>query len=208
MAKYQETVIDLIRHGEPEGGNKLRGTLDDPLSELGWEQMWRAVGDFRDWQHLVTSPLSRCHAFAHSLAKEVGVAPEVSADFREIAFGEWEGLTTQALMKRDPDALKRYWQNPDVHTPEGGERLEDFVGRVHGAWQALVAARTGQHGLLVCHGGVIRAILVDVLGMPARNMWNFDVPYANISRVVYHHFPDGTRTAQLRFHQRRLYQHD
>ncbi len=206
MTDYQETVIDLIRHGEPEGGNKLRGTLDDPLSEQGWQQMWQAVGSYRAWQHLVTSPLSRCHAFAQALGREIGLAPQVSADFREIAFGEWEGLTTKALMQRDPDALKRYWQDPDAHTPAGGETLQAFTGRVHAAWQDLVSANRGQHGLLVCHGGVIRAILVEVLGMPPRNMWNFDVPYANISRVVYHHFLDGTHTAQLRFHQRRLFE--
>ena len=40
------TTIDLIRHGEPVGGRKYRGQTDDPLSEKGWEQMWKAVGDY------------------------------------------------------------------------------------------------------------------------------------------------------------------
>ena len=36
-----ETIIDLIRHGEPEGGRAFRGhSIDDPLSEKGWQQMW------------------------------------------------------------------------------------------------------------------------------------------------------------------------
>ncbi len=204
MSKYRETIIDLIRHGEPEGGNKLRGTLDDPLSDAGWAQMRAAVGEYRDWQHLHTSPLSRCHAFAHELGQSLEIEPVVKPDFREIGFGEWEGLTTKELMERDPTALQRYWKDPDNHTPAGGETLRDFSERVHRAWRDLVAERQGEHGLLVCHGGVIRAILVDVLGMPVKNMWNFDVPYANVSRVVYHHFPDGTVTSQLRFHQARV----
>ncbi|MDX1452456.1 MAG: histidine phosphatase family protein [Oleiphilaceae bacterium] len=207
MAKFQETVIDLIRHGEPEGGNKLRGTLDDPLSEQGWQQMWQAVGQFRAWQHLCSSPLLRCRDFAHALADDMQLPVQVNSHFREIAFGEWEGLTTKELMQRDPHALKRYWQDPDQHLPAGAESLSAFSARVHGAWRDLVAAQQGKHSLLVCHGGVIRAILVDVLGMPIQKMWNFDVPYANVSRVVYHHFDDGTHTAQLRFHQRRLYDH-
>ena len=35
-----DTVIDLIRHGEPVGGRRYRGHIDDPLSERGWQQMW------------------------------------------------------------------------------------------------------------------------------------------------------------------------
>ena len=27
------TTLDLMRHGEPAGGHKYRGQLDDPLSE-------------------------------------------------------------------------------------------------------------------------------------------------------------------------------
>jgi len=35
-----------MRHGEPVGGRAYRGhSIDDPLSEKGWQQMWDAVGD-------------------------------------------------------------------------------------------------------------------------------------------------------------------
>ena len=36
-------VIELLRHGEPKGGHRVRGRIDDPLSEQGWTQMQRAV---------------------------------------------------------------------------------------------------------------------------------------------------------------------
>lgn len=199
-----ETVIDLIRHGEPVGGQRLRGTQDDPLSELGWGQMRASVGDYDRWSHIVSSPLSRCHEFAEELSGRHEKPFNVHQDFREIGFGEWEGLTTKELFARDREALKRYWQSPDQHTPPGGEALSDFVSRVHGAWEGLVESHEGKHPLLVCHGGVIRAILVHVLGMPVQKLWNFDVPYANVSRIVYLRFEDGTQTAQLKFHQARL----
>jgi len=197
----KETVIDLIRHGEPVGGARFRGAQDDPLSELGWQQMRSSVGDKQPWSQVISSPLSRCHAFADELSDKLALPLQVNAEFREIHFGAWEGLTSKELMQREPDALQRYWQDPDKHTPEGAERMCDFLERVHSAWDDLVAASLDQHSLLVCHGGVIRAILVRVLGMPAQNLWNFDVPYANVSRIVYHHFPDGGQASQLRFHQ-------
>lgn len=201
---FTETIIDLIRHGEPEGGHKFRGTLDDPLSEIGWQQMRESLGEYNQWTRLVSSPLSRCHAFADELKQNLGLEPNIIDDFREIDFGAWEGLTMKELMAREPDALRNYWQNPEQHAPAGAEKMSKFIERVHSAWDQLIEQNHGKHTLLVCHGGVIRAVLVRVLGMPNGNLWNFDVPYANVSRVVYHRFPDGGQTAQLRFHQRQL----
>ncbi len=198
---FTETIIDLIRHGEPVGGQKLRGSLDDPLSETGWQQMHRSVEYPQPWQSIITSPLSRCHAFAAQLSQTLELPLTVHADFQEINFGCWEGLSIKTLMKREPEALRNYWSNPDEHAPEGSERMDDFIFRVHNAWDQLIQEKQGSHHLLVCHGGVIRAILSRVLNMPKSSLWNIDVPYANVSRVVYHHFPDGGITAQLKFHQ-------
>ena len=74
------TVIDFIRHGTPEGGRLYRGsTIDDPLGEKGWQQMWRAVGDLCHWDAIVSSPLRRCLAFAEALGERHGLpAPKTS----------------------------------------------------------------------------------------------------------------------------------
>ncbi|MEW6253578.1 MAG: histidine phosphatase family protein, partial [Planctomycetota bacterium] len=62
------TLIDLMRHGEPVGGRRYRGQVDDPLSEKGWAQMRAAVGEAAPWHHVVSSPLLRCREFAETLA--------------------------------------------------------------------------------------------------------------------------------------------
>jgi broad specificity phosphatase PhoE len=198
---YTETIIDLIRHGEPVGGQKLRGSLDDPLSELGWEQMRKSVSQPQAWHSIISSPLSRCRDFATNLSGQLTLPLHIEPRFQEISFGCWEGLSIKELMKTEPDALRNYWQNPDLHAPEGSEPLDDFLTRVHSAWEELIDTKRGTHQLLICHGGVIRAVLMRVLAMPKASMWNIDVPYANVSRVIYHHFPDGGRTSQLKFHQ-------
>jgi broad specificity phosphatase PhoE len=199
--KVKATTIDLIRHGEPVGGQLLRGSQDDPLSELGWQQMNDSVGDHKPWTRIITSPLSRCHAFANDLGNRLNLQVDVNPQFREISFGVWEGLSIKELMKSDPQALRNYWNEPDKYAPDGSELMSDFVKRIHNAWETLINQYQTEHTLLVCHGGVIRAILTHVLGMPNDKLWNFDVPYANVSRLAYHHFPDGGHTAQLKFHQ-------
>ena len=58
-----ETHVDLLRHGEVEGGERYRGSTDDALSARGWEQMRAAVGDACAWTGIVSSPLKRCAEF-------------------------------------------------------------------------------------------------------------------------------------------------
>ncbi len=52
--------LDLLRHGETEQGGGLRGSLDDALTDQGWEQMRQAVLGRGPWCRLVSSPLQRC----------------------------------------------------------------------------------------------------------------------------------------------------
>jgi hypothetical protein len=63
------TYIDLLRHGEVEGGVRFRGSTDHPLTAEGWAQMWAAVGTDIHWDRIVTSPLTRCADFARALSR-------------------------------------------------------------------------------------------------------------------------------------------
>ena len=74
MSDSVTTTIDLIRHGEPVGGRKYRGQIDDPLSDKGWAQMREAVGDHRPWDVIISSSLSRCLDFARELGQRSWIA--------------------------------------------------------------------------------------------------------------------------------------
>ena len=46
------SVIDWLRHGETQGGNRFRGRTDDPLTPAGWRQMWMtAANSHEDARH-------------------------------------------------------------------------------------------------------------------------------------------------------------
>lgn len=182
MDAGKTTIIDLIRHGEPAGGARFRGSTDDPLSEAGWRQMAGAVGD-RRWEAIVSSPALRCAAFAEALAGRLGIPLEWEARFLEIAFGEWEGRTAQELLQTAPQALERFWRDPERHTPPGGESLGAFAARVAAAWQELLDRHTGKHLLIITHAGVIRVVIGQVLQMPLGSLFRLDVPFAASTRV-------------------------
>lgn len=179
-------VIDLLRHGEVEGGVCLRGSTDDPLSRLGWRQMEAAVGA-ASWDFIISSPLRRCGDFAQALSGQLGIPLHWEARLRELHFGLWEGQTTETLMRTHPEALAKFWQAPYAHPPPGAESLQVFERRVLDAWRGITLTHGGRRVLVITHGGVIRVILRHVRGLPVDDLLRIDVPYASLHRVVVSH---------------------
>jgi alpha-ribazole phosphatase len=181
-----ETIIDLIRHGEPQGGSRYRGnSIDDPLSEKGWAQMRAAVAGACPWQCVVSSPLVRCHAFAQELSQQNSLPLTTDDRLKEVGFGDWEGYTREQVQARDLAQYNAFYADPVNHRPPGAEPLVEFFTRVSQALEEIVANFSGQHVLLVAHAGVIRAVLAHVLEVPEVAAYRVLVENAGITRISY-----------------------
>lgn len=183
MPATEGPVIDLLRHGEPEGGRRYRGRTDDPLSPRGWAQMRAAAVAHGPWARVVTSPLRRCRAFAEALAAEAGVPCRVDARLEELGYGAWEGLTHAEVAERFPEQLAAFRTDPLRNRPPGAEPLRDFLARVRSAWNEVLA-EGGEAGrvLVVTHAGVIRAVMGLALELPPAAMFRVMAGYAAITR--------------------------
>jgi len=140
------------------------------------------VGEMAPWQHIVASPLQRCSAFAQELAARHSLPWSLESDFKEIRFGVWEGLTPVEIQRRDGEHYRRYREAPEDFMPAGAESMAEFVARVVGCWESQLVAQQGRHVLLVCHAGVIRAVLGAVLGITPKNLFRVQIDYASLSR--------------------------
>ncbi|KAB0483093.1 alpha-ribazole phosphatase [Pseudomonas reinekei] len=167
--------LDLLRHGETELGGGLRGSLDDALTEKGWQQMREAVLAQGPWDRLVSSPLQRCARFAQELGGQLGVPVALEKDLQELHFGAWEGQSAAALMKTDAEALGLFWADPYSFTPPQGEPVADFSLRVRTAVARLQSTYVGERVLLISHGGVMRLLLAQARGMPREQLLNVEV---------------------------------
>lgn len=193
------TIIDILRHGQPEGGDIFRGSTDVVLTPLGWQQMQISVDKLKvPWEKVVSSPLKRCADFSQKLNDEKSIPVDVNNEFREIHFGDWDGKLVSEISQTD-EAFMRLWKDPDNFCAPNGENFQDFSRRVNTAWNELHQSHIGQHILLVTHGGVIRALLSELLNMPRASMNKFDVPYASLSRVKIYQSSEGVFTS-LVFH--------
>jgi probable phosphoglycerate mutase len=178
------TTIDLLRHGEPEGGVRYRGDgVDDPLSERGWEQMWASVGACANWTQVVTSPLRRCRAFAQAVAERHHLPLAVDPRLREVGFGAWEGKRHEEVRDADPAAYYAFFRDAVRHRPPGSEPLEAFYARVREGILAIFDEHTEGHVLLVCHLGVMRAAIALALDMPLPSLYRMHAPYAGLIRL-------------------------
>lgn len=177
------TTVDLMRHGEPVGGRRYRGQIDDPLSEKGWAQMHAALGKSVPWTQIVSSPLQRCRAFAESLAERHGLPLTLDERLKEVGFGVWEGKSAAEIEQDAPGTLAQFRADPINARPAGAEPLADFHARVAAGMEDLLAQHAGRHVLLVGHAGVMRMALAWALRIPLENAYRIEVATASLTRL-------------------------
>jgi probable phosphoglycerate mutase len=162
----------------------IRGQgVDHPLSELGWQQMWAAVGNDAPWDQVVSSPMSRCREFATRLAGRHGLPLAVDPMLREIAMGAWEGRRPVELAAEEPDGFSAFRRDPVANRPPGGERLEALQERIGRAYDRQVAAYPGRRLLIVCHAGVSRAVIGHLLDAAPIHWYRIRIDYAGVTRI-------------------------
>jgi alpha-ribazole phosphatase len=191
------TYIDLLRHGEVEGGVRFRGSNDHPLTAEGWAQMWAAVGTDIHWDRIVTSPLARCADFARALSRYRSIPLEINENLRELHFGAWEGRTVAELMAEHTEALTRFWQDPLNHPPPDAEPLTQLQSRTLTVWNSVLARYPREHILLITHGGPIRILLCHLLEKPLDRLPEIDVTHAGLYRICVRTDTGGSIQKQL-----------
>jgi glucosyl-3-phosphoglycerate phosphatase len=159
----------LVRHGQSEwnAGRVLQGQADIPLSDLGRAQaetLAPVIAALKPCR-AVTSDLSRARETAVRLG--YGDARR-EPGFREIDVGVWQGKPIAELQAADSAAYAGW--RAGTHRPADGEGWEDFLTRIGAALKAEIEADNARTVLVVCHGGVIRAALQVLCGLPPRNV--------------------------------------
>ena len=177
------TTLDLMRHGEPVGGRKYRGQIDDPLSGKGWAQMRAAITEPVPWSRIISSPLLRCRTFAEELSVQHGLPLAFDAQLKEVGFGVWEGKTAAEIEANAPGTLARFKADPIHARPAGAESLDAFLARVTAGLENILVGYPGEHILVVCHAGVIRMALAYALAIPLANAYRIEVASAGITRL-------------------------
>ena len=189
-------VLYLIRHAETgyNRDGRVQGHTDSKLSKLGIEQARRIRGRL-DYVHFVaaySSPATRCMHTARLTLDKMEI--HAREGLREIRLGEWEGQKAEALRKRYPKEVDRWFHSPmNVRIP-GAETVGQFRRRVVSEMNRIRKESPTGEIAVVTHAGVICVYLTSVLGMSLNDLWSFKIRNASVTRVL---FPQGKARIDL-----------
>lgn len=181
----------LVRHCITAWNSEKRfcGHQDVPLSAEGLTQAdWLAQQlRLRRLSAIYTSDLSRAVQTAECIARQHSseVTVVTSAAWREISFGDWEGLTYAQIAQQFPEYLS-YFSDPMHCTPPRGEPFSSLVERVKEAFGLVVqaaASNTGGDIVLVSHAGTLRTLLCWCLSLPFTQRRRFSIGHGSLSAI-------------------------
>lgn len=156
----------------------MLGRTDAPLSEKGRAAVAHQIAQ-REWSAILSSPLVRACETAEIASGASGAAAEIDPAWREIDFGDWDGMPRKTLAE-DP-RFAAFYANPEEHGPPNGEPTAEVRARITDALSRL-AERDGPT-LVVTHGGAIRMALSVLLAIPLERLWAIRIAYATRVRV-------------------------
>jgi broad specificity phosphatase PhoE len=178
-----------IRHGATDWSRERRytGSRDIPLSAEGRHQgaaLARALGGV-SIAALYASPLARTRESAEPLAIARGIEVTLEPDFREMSFGDWEGLTREDVARRFPADYEVWRTAPERFARPGSEPLGAVAERVARGLAELRATHRGETVVLVSHAVVTRLIVLEALGLGPERLWSVEASPAGISEIEY-----------------------
>jgi broad specificity phosphatase PhoE len=160
------TRVVLVRHGETVGESSIRfhGATDVDLSELGCDQALAARRQIpgEGFDLVVASSLTRAWRTATLLVP--GRQVRLEADFREIDFGRWEGLTREEIAEVDPILYEDWQSKREGFEFPDGEHRGDFLQRVHRGLDRILSS-DAESVIVVAHKGVVRGIVQALSGI-------------------------------------------
>ena len=188
-----ETRLVLVRHGESlatverviGGPRTCRG-----LSDLGHRQSKRLAVRLAETAEVRVEAL---YSSAFARARETAAHLEAALGQRcivEPAVGEHDpgpdcdGLTYDDFVARY--GLPDWESDPDLEVFPGGETVSVFHRRVHAGIDDLLERHRGQSVMVVCHGGVIDAVMRRVLQAPVVGgfqMYTFNTSLTEMHRL-------------------------
>lgn len=182
-------IVHLLRHGPVAVPGRMLGHRDDPPLIADCPVMAARLHGLTI-RSCVSSDLSRAAVQAGHLARLREVSLRLDPRWRELDFGDWDGLSPSGIA---PAALSAFWDDPDVAPPPRGERWSGLCARVR---EALGALKDG--ALVITHAGAMRAALAVLTGLDHRTVWALDLPYrARLSLRIWPGLPASGQVVAL-----------
>jgi broad specificity phosphatase PhoE len=158
-----------VRHGRTawNAGQRFQGHTDVPLDDEGRAQATALAALLRGerFDAAVSSDLLRAAETARIILGSREIPLRLDPDWREMRFGDWEGLTWEQIVAANPELDRAHPTKVRAYTPRGGEAYAELKVRVGRAVDGVVSAmRSDGTALVATHAGPLHALLEVLLG--------------------------------------------
>ena len=155
---------------------RIRGTLDMPLSAAGAAAATRAAGAVAE--NPPTAIYTSADEAAEETARVVGLAcglkPKSLTTLANVDMGLWQGRLAEEIRETQP-RLHRQWQdNPWSVAPPEGELLEEACGRVEAALERIFKRHPSGTVAVVVPRPLDAIVTWLVSGRSMGDLWRFD----------------------------------
>jgi probable phosphoglycerate mutase len=160
---------------------RFLGQRDVPLDAEGESQARRLGAALCGvpFDSALCSDLVRAGDTARLILADSPVTASPTPLLREIALGDWEGLTVAEVRERHPGEYERRGRDMAGYRPAGGESFRDVQARGAAFLKSLESC-TGTL-LAVAHGGFNRALLCLVAGLDLAELFSLDQDYCGVN---------------------------
>ncbi len=176
----------LLRHGYTgkRYRNRFVGSMDIPLDITGRKQAASLAKmlRFSPSVHCLCSPLKRARETAEIAINSHKVSIEIDPDLQEVNFGRWEGMTFDEILAKYPEGVKGWANFENDFAFPGGESIKDFLARIRRIADRIIANQADTV-MAFAHGGVIRALICHLLGLPPNHYILFKIDPASLTKI-------------------------
>ena len=104
-------------------------------------------------------------------------------ELRERDIGVLEGMTTDEMLEKQPEAYHSFLHEGPCYQPPGGESFQQFARRCLEVIETLASRHPGKKVVAVTHGGVLGAIFRKILNIGLDAKRNFLLRNCSINRI-------------------------
>lgn len=177
----------LTRHGQTDWNiaGRYQGQSDIPLNQTGWSQAEGLAKRLSTEKiHAIySSDLSRAKDTAQAIAKFHQLEIQTDSHWRELSFGDWEGMNYKEMSAHSPNVFSKWMIDPQHTSTPNGETLYELSKRVTSAFDEIKNKHKDQTVLVVSHSGALQALLAILLGVDLNRYWQFKVSQASLSEL-------------------------
>jgi len=177
----------LTRHGQTDWNTagRYQGQSDTLLNETGLRQAEQIAKRLaKETIHAIyTSDLSRAANTAQTIADFHSLEIKKDSRWRELSFGDWEGMTYKEMSVHSPELFEAWMKDPRTISTPNGETLAQLAVRVKAAFDEIKDEHADQTVLVVAHSGSLQSLLAVTLGVDLNRYWQFRISQASLSEM-------------------------